>query len=238
MENPWASWVNGYASSGHTNVRSHNQRITRKFGARRRANIMAAEQGADSGDLLEQARIAVQQKADYVTILMGANDVCADDFSDIPTDAEFEANVREGFRKLKRGLRDGATIYTLGIIDIYKLWQLGDDLTAFGTLDCELIWETTTQGIFPCGTMLSPDNDEDDRQRTRNRIIAFNDILRRVAAEMNADDPRHYWDYSDVTFRLDYTEEDVSEFDCFHPSAEGQRRLAAATWRAGPFSGR
>ena len=34
---------------------------------------------------------------------------------------------------------------------------------------------------------------------------------------------------------MDYDEDDVSHYDCFHPSAEGQTQLAEETWEDGPF---
>jgi hypothetical protein len=30
--------------------------------------------------------------------------------------------------------------------------------------------------------------------------------------------------------------DDVSHLDCFHPSAEGQAKLAEVTWNDGPFA--
>ena len=84
--------------------------------------------------------------------------------------------------------------------------------------------------------MLDPDHDEADRQFTRGRIIAFNDILAELVAEYGAADPQHYWEFSNVTFETPFEEDDVSEIDCFHPSAEGQRRIAEESWNAGPFA--
>lgn len=238
--NHWASWANGYRGFwewlfGRTNVNSHNQRITARYGSSGRKNYLEARSGADSYDLAPQMAQSVSHAADYVAVLMGHNDVCQDDFADIPTDAEFETNLRSGFERLRQGLPPGATIYTLGIVDIYKLWQLGDQLESFGILDCRVIWATTLFGVFPCGTMLSPLNSEADRQYTRSRNVAFNDILRRVASEYEAGDPNHYWQFSDTTFQVQFSAREVSPFDCFHPSAAGQTRISSESWAAGPF---
>lgn len=238
--NHWASWANGYWGFwewlfGRTNVNSHNQRISRAFGSWGRKNFMEAVSGADSFDLPGQAALSVSHAADYVTVFMGHNDVCQNDFADIPTDAEFEANVRAAFDQLRSGLPNGATIYTLAIVDIYKLWQLGDQLDSLGIIPCELIWLTTLFNIYPCGTMLSPLNSEADRQYTRSRNIAFNQILQDLVAEYDASDPHHYWEFTDLTFQAEFTPSEVSGFDCFHPSAQGQTRLAEESWLAGPF---
>jgi lysophospholipase L1-like esterase len=240
--NHWASWANGYHGFwewllGRTNVKSHNQRISAAFGSRNRKNYMEALSGADSYDLPGQTAMSVSHAADYVTVFMGHNDVCQSDFASIPTDAEFEANVRASFDQLAAGLPNGSTVYTLGIVDIYKLWELGDQLDSLGFIPCELIWATTLLGVFPCGTMLNPLNSEADRQYTRSRNIAFNQILEDLVAEYDANDSHHYWEYDDLTFETEFLPSEVSGFDCFHPSAAGQKRLSGESWNAGPFGG-
>jgi len=240
-ENKWASWVNGYRKDwddllDRTDVNSHNQRITDAFGKKKRKNKQAASTGAETDKLSKQARKAVKGKADYVTVLIGQNDVCGDDFSEIPTDAEFEANVRAGFDQLRDGLPPGATVYTLAIVDIYRLWQIGDALDAFGIIECSELWDILRDEDIPCATMLDPDNTEADRQFTRERIVAFNEILADLVAEYEAADPQHYWHWTDVSFTLAWDDEHVSPFDCFHPSADGQELLSAETWAVGPFA--
>ncbi len=238
--NPWASYTNGYRGFwewllGRTDVNSHNQRITRNFGSRGRVNDMQGVSGASSPNLLAQARGAVARQASYVPVLMGHNDVCKNDFAQIPSDAEFEANVRAALDELRRGLPAGATVYLLGLVDIYRLYELGADLSAFGFLDCRAVWATTLLNIYPCGTMLSPTNSEADRQFTRSRNLAFNRILERLAAEYQQSDPNHYYQYSDAVEQYRFAANEVSPFDCFHPSAAGQRALADMTWRTGPY---
>lgn len=238
--NHWASWANGYRGFwewllGRTNVNSHNQRITSKYGSSGRKNYMEALSGADSFDLGPQMTASVSRAADYVTVFMGHNDVCQNNFADIPTDAEFEANVRAGFEQLRTGLPNGATVYTAGIVDIYKLWQLGPQLSGALGISCEVIWAATLLEIYPCSTMLSPTNSEADRQYTRSRNAAFNAILADLVAEYDAADTHHYWEFTDLTSTTSFVPSEVSPFDCFHPSAQGQKRLAAETWAAGPF---
>ncbi len=238
--NHWASWANGYRGFweillGRTNVNSHNQRISSKYGSSGRANYMEALSGADSYDLYAQMGQSVSHTADYVTMFMGHNDVCQGSFSSIPTNAQFEANVRAGLNRLRTGLPAGATVYVLGIVDIYKLWQLGDQLTSFGIIDCRVIWATSLLNIFPCATMLSPLNTEADRQYTRSRNVAFNTILQNLVTEYNTTDANHYYQYTNETFNYTFASNQVSPFDCFHPSARGQKDLSAVSWTIGPF---
>lgn len=243
VENPnhWASWVNGYHGFwewlfGRTDVNSHNQRITSSFGSEGRQNHLNARSGANARDLSGQAAATVAQQATYTTLFMGHNDVCGADFSDIPTDAEFEADVRLALDQYVAGLPNGATIYIVGLVDIYKLWQIGTELDSLGIIPCQIIWATTLLDLFPCGTMLDPLNSEADRQFTRGRNIAFNQILESLAAEYDASDPHHHYFYTGEVFESQITPEQVSGFDCFHPSAQGQMDLAEGTWDVGPFA--
>jgi hypothetical protein len=86
--------------------------------------------------------------------------------------------------------------------------------------------------------MLSPLNGEADRLATRERNIAFNKILKTVTEEYDQTDPKHYYYYTDETFYYDFVERQVSDIDCFHPSAIGQKDLSKLTWDVGPFKAR
>jgi len=166
---------------------------------------------------------------------MGHNDVCQNHFSEIPTDEQYEAKFRGGMENLRKGLPDGATIYIVGIVDIYHLWEMAQDKKALGIVNCDVIWATSAVEIYPCATMLSPCNSETDRLYARSRNIAFNEILKRVTEEYNQADPKHYYFYTEEVFNYPFVESQVSDIDCFHPSASGQKELAEMTWNAGPF---
>lgn len=239
-QNANASWVNGYYGFwewlfGYTNVKSHNQRITANWGSSGRKNYMDAVSGADMFDFPGQTAQAVSQSAQYVTVFMGHNDVCQNYPWEIPSDAVFEANFRAGMQNLKNGLPYGATIYVLAIVDIRQLYEVAKDKKALGIVDCEVLWFTTLLELFPCGTMLNPLNTEADRQYTRSRNIAFNNILANVTAEYNANDPHHYYYFTNLPFVYPFTEGDVSSLDCFHPSGQGQKTLSRESWNVGPF---
>ncbi len=233
--NPNASWVNGYYGYwqrllGLTNVRSHNQRITARWGPEGRANYMNAFGGADMFDFPAQAARAVYQQAQYVTVLMGHNDVCQDNVWEIPSDEQFETNFRAGMELLRQGLPNGATIYVLGIADISRLYGIAREKEALGIVDCETLWTTNPLDWFPCRTMLDPSNTEADREYVRGRNIAFNEILQRVTAEYQAGDQHHYYYFTESLFVYPLIESDISDLDCFHPSAQGQRTISQITW--------
>lgn len=249
-ENHYASWVNGYYGFwqwllGLTNVYSHNQRIDDVFvdsyrDKLRRRNFMFAEQGADSFDFADQARQAVENRVDYVTVFLGHNDVCQNDLGDIPDISTVELNMRAGLDILKGGdgsgpgLPDRATIYIVGIVDIQQLRLFAADKKALGIIDCEVLWALSLLDLYPCASILNPFAPPNVDAVNLNEAI--NSLLPDLANEYNGSDPRHYYRYTDSIYGfIPFEEYHVSDIDCFHPSAEGQKAISHETWNDGPF---
>jgi lysophospholipase L1-like esterase len=167
---------------------------------------------------------------------MGHNDICQHDESQIPDESAFEGNARDALSNLSAGLPAGATIYVLGMADIIRLYEIAQDKKALGIVDCEFLWFFTLFDLFPCGTVLGPLRTDADRERMHERIAGgsdfegFNPILRRLVDEFNRTDPQHYYYYTDAVFEYLYSESEISDLDCFHPSPEGQRALSKISW--------
>ncbi len=234
------SWVNGKHGFferlfGLPDVRSHNQRISEIFGDSGRRNATAARNGARISSLADQAREARLRNITYVTVLLGGNDVCRDSIADLPTDYEFTVDAAIGLVELFQSLPDGATVQVVAIPDIKRLYEVGIDKTALGIVDCELLWRLTAMG-FPCGSMLSPDNTEADREYVRQRNARYNDILHFLTLIGVRKFPNLFISWTDVTFTYPFTAVDISNIDCYHPSSRGQRLIAEGTWQAGFFA--
>jgi len=231
LENHYASWANGYYGFwqwlfGLTNVNSHNQRITAEFGRRGRRNYMEAESGATSADFFEQSQRAVGHQAFYVTVLLGNNDVCSDD---LPLHrVKFVKNMWAGLSVLETGLTPGATVYVVGIPDITELWDAIKDKKALGIINCQDIWALNPLDLFP-STCMDLLNEAPDV--IQGYIIQYNTILKNLVDIFNADSPNYYF-YTEAVFLNGVSENEVSDIDCYHPSAEGQAVLSDITWNA------
>ncbi|GIF11666.1 GDSL-type esterase/lipase family protein [Actinoplanes teichomyceticus] len=211
------SWATGAASG----VDSHYRRILARHPKIKGHVHNFAEPGAEAGALAGQAARAVDAKAQYVTVLIGANDACAGRLRDMTPVATFRARVDRGLARLKKGLPQ-ARVLVASIPDLYRLWQVGrDDERALR------VWRTG--GV--CPTMLadpaSTASDDDRRRRAvRDRIDAYDDELRKACAAYGS---RCRWDggrVHDVRFTLDL----VSTIDFFHPNLAGQNELARVTY--------
>jgi lysophospholipase L1-like esterase len=210
---PRHSWSTGYdADDG---VGSHYERIRALNPGIRGHRHNDAVSGAKMDDAPGQARAAVAQGAQYVTILMGANDLC--DAGGLTPAATFREQFRQTIDILREGL-PGSRVFVSSIPNLYQLWRLFRTDPA-----AQLVW----QAARICPPMLRITNSEADRQRVVQRELELNEALREVCAG---------WDRCRFdggrTYDFQFTRAMVSRLDYFHPSLLGQATLAAETWRA------
>ena len=211
---PGHSWATGYAPLD--GIASHYERLRALHPAIRGHRHNNAVSGAQMADAPAQARRTVAQGAQYVTILMGANDLCGWDGTLTPTDT-FRAQFRETLDILRAGL-PGSRVFVASIPNLYQLWSvLRTDPVA------QLVWQAA--GI--CPSMLNFFNSPADRQAVIDRERELNDVLDAVCATWSH---CRFDDY--LTYNYDFTRDLVSRLDYFHPSLAGQATLAALTWDA------
>jgi lysophospholipase L1-like esterase len=218
LDCPETSWSTGSLDGLH----SHAQRIQEAGGQRPEVHNLAVS-GARVSDLHTQAQQAVTANADYVTVLIGANDSCTGTESTMTPIAQFEATFAQAIDTLVHGL-PRAHILVLSIPDISRLWRVGKDRT-----DVRETWRRlgTCQSMLANPTSTSA-TAEERRRRVRDQVVAYNQAMEEACA-------RHAtcrWDENAV-FDHDFTLESVSARDYFHPSLAGQQVLAEISWNAG-----
>ena len=228
------SWTNGYVDFwqevlGLPNIHSHYQRVGAHFGKRGRRNWTTAQNGDSVKDMVTQGASVATLDVNYVTIMLGANDVCRSNAADLITDAEFEGHVRNGMSTVLNGLRDGSTLLVAAIPNVKGVHEFGQTKTALGITSCERMWKLT--GL--CAAMLGENSTEMDRQYLQSRNIGYNAILERVTGEMAASYPGKFVRYSAATFQLPSSQDQLSDIDCFHAGWRGQQAAAELTW---PFT--
>ena len=246
LENPSESWVNGYFGFledllGLEDVNSHNQRADAAFGVA--SNVNGGVNGADMDDVFGQAQSALSSDPYYVTLEMGGNDVCKDDFSEVTTPIDYLLQLIDGMEVLDpapfgltgTGLTPGATVYLASVPDVKQLYDVGKNQSGLFGIDCETIWAATLIG-FPCGSMLSPLNTEQDRLNLQQVNLVYNLLLELAADALDQLSSDVYWEYTWAVWNYQIQPQDISSIDCFHPSSDGQRALSEGTWADGPFS--
>lgn len=213
-DHPRHSWSTG--GWPFDSIHSHYERLRALNPAIFGRNYNDARAGARMRDAPGQAQVAVAQGALYVTILMGANDVCTRTIATMTSVADFRAQFTATMNVLASGLPPGSHVFVSSIPNVYRLWSLfRSDPTA------QFIWSIAQI----CQSMLSPANTEQDRQTVLAREQAFNQVLAEVCAAyaMCRFDDLAVFDYP-------FAARHVSRLDYFHPSLSGQAVLASVTW--------
>jgi lysophospholipase L1-like esterase len=215
----FGSWPSHSWSTGHApldGIASHYERIRARNPAIRGHRWNNAVSGARMADAPAQARRTVDQGARYVTILMGANDLCGWDGALTPT-ASFRASFQKTLGILQAGLPD-THVFVSSIPNLHQLWSILRKNPL-----AQVVWQAA--GI--CPSMLHFFNSPADRQAVVDRERELNRALDEVCATwVNC----RFDDY--LTYNYDFTPSMVSRLDRFHPSLAGQATLAALTWQA------
>jgi lysophospholipase L1-like esterase len=210
-DHPANSWSTGGAS--WDGILSHYERI--RAGNPSVTAYNDSVSGARMSDAPGQAAKAVSQGAKYVTILMGANDLCTSSTSTMTSVDTFRSQFRQTLATLKSGA-PSARILVASIPNVYHLWELYRyDLIA------QSVWAAA--GI--CQSLLSLSNTSTQRDAVRTRNIAFNAVL----AEECAAYTNCRFD-GNAVFNYSFSKGQVSKLDYFHPSLSGQAALASVTW--------
>ena len=220
-DHPANSWSTGDA--GWDGVRSHYERIRALNSAITGHNHNDAVSGARMSDAPGQAQRAVSQRAGYVTIEMGANDVCTSSPSTMTPVETYRSQFQETLRILDSGLPGRSRIFVASIPDIHQLWALyHDDDVA------RLVWDVADI----CQSMLSPQRTDADRTLVSQHNMALNQVLAEECGRI----ARCRFD-GNAVFDYAFGRADVSKLDYFHPSLTGQAHLAEVTWARSWWSG-
>jgi lysophospholipase L1-like esterase len=218
--NSWSTGSRTYVWSHYRRILAINWRILGR-------NFNDARSGAKMRDLAGQMKLVNLQHAEYVTVLMGANDACASTESALTPVADFRTQFQQALATFTAGSPQ-ALLYVASIPDVYRLW-----LILHGNPIARLVWRLTgfCKSLLANPASTAPE-DEARRWRVRRRVIAYNRVLADVCA--------HYamcrFD-GNAVFNNRFQPRYVSTRDYFHPSLEGQRVLAEVTWDAGPLAG-
>ena len=209
---PQYSWATG-------TVASVNSQLNRIIKAPKTATaINVAKTGAKMVDLDGQLTAAAAGNADYVTILLGANDLCTPTTATMTPVATFTSQFQTAMTKFTTA-KPNAYVYVSSIPNVSKLYSL------FSTnLGAKLVWSTGKV----CQSLLASNGTAAQRTQVATQETAFNNALKTVCATFS-----HCLYDNGATYAVNFVAADVSTIDYFHPSPAGQAKLAAATWASG-----
>ncbi|MFF4574315.1 SGNH/GDSL hydrolase family protein [Streptomyces sp. NPDC001410] len=212
---PEVSWATG----SDAKVDSLAVRLLGVTGAAERSWNYAVT-GARMADLPEQMAQAAARGPQLVTVMIGANDACRSSARAMTSVASFRSDFEESLATLRAALPK-TQVYVASVPNLKRLWSAGRT-NPLG----KQVWKL---GI--CPSMLG---DADDltvratlrRDKVQKRVEAYNAVLKDVCAK----DRRCRFDRNAV-FDYRFDTEQLSHWDWFHPSRNGQARLAEIAYR-------
>lgn len=208
---PRNSWSTGDGSR----VRSHYRRIAAENPAMKGNARNVSQAGVSVSALPGQASRAAGKRADYVTILIGANDACRGDMTPV---AEFRDRFDAALATLKKAM-PRARVLVVGLPNVYRVWEIGHThkpaLVAWRSGVCPNLLRNPTS---------TDEADVNRRQAFRDRIGAYNGEIRAACAAYGS---RCRFD-NVASFAFDLNM--LSAIDFFHPNSSGQAALAQQTY--------
>ncbi|MWV47730.1 SGNH/GDSL hydrolase family protein [Rathayibacter sp. VKM Ac-2803] len=214
---PSASWTTGEDET----VDSVARRAGEAVGAVPTIENVAAK-GATSAELPRQAEKAVAVSPDLVTVLIGANDVCRKNSSDITTPDAFRTSVTTSLATLSTGAPD-ATIFVSSVPNLLDFFETE-------RTDSEAV--SRWSGSSNCNSLLyEPTSDAADSVARRTNVSDTIDAYNAILAEACGAVANCVYD-GGALHDFDVTSDDISDVDHFHPSIAGQAKLADIAWTA------
>ncbi|MEU4568012.1 SGNH/GDSL hydrolase family protein [Micromonospora sp. NPDC023956] len=213
---PQNSWSTGTSTA----VQSHLRRLE-AYGVDMTGGNYA--RGGDrSTHLATQATNALAAAdADYVTILVGGNDICyASTPSGTTSPDTFEANVRRSL-DIIRAKNPDTRVMLASVPSMMSLYRIGRD---------NVLIRARWSLIGICPVMLANPTDTSSAANERRaaveaRVDGYNQRLAKLAAERG----NVFYDNGAV-HDTPFTSSDLSILDGFHPSLSGQNKIAQVTW--------
>jgi lysophospholipase L1-like esterase len=232
VESRKLSWAAGYDTARR--VESHSYRLTQIQHLKKQIpTYNAAISGAESEhvlatqvDRLSEWSLKTVKKPfpDYVTLMIGPNDACADSTDQMVDTNTYYSNVSKVIDEMLARSPD-TKIVVGSIPNIETLRGVAKDARLYWGISCGELWEKTK--LCPTLTTLS---DPYQRAIVAARIQDYNSALQQIVETRRAD----FGDrirFAEQTYKEVFTANELS-IDCFHPNSHGQDRIANATWNA------
>lgn len=224
VDHPWNSWATGNSDEvglfrrGH--VKSHAELLSELTGKQVYVHNVA-KSGAKSDDLARQVDAVKNIPVHYATMLIGANDLCANGKpigDGIQADmSKFGGRVESAIQKLIAHHPD-VKILLVSIPDMPRLQRIGS-----GT-SCQARW--TAFGI--CKNLLRDGISSEELSLFERQWQSANEDLESIAS-------RHPTNvlYNPRLAEYPFERKLLSDMDCFHPNIAGQNLLSSETWSTG-----
>ncbi len=226
------SWATGHRSDDL--VLSHYERLKALRPDIRAYNF--AISGSETEELQGELEALFQTEEteglnfDYVLFMMGANDLAAENASQIVPAERYLENIENAIRKLlhRNSLR---AILFVGLPDVHTVFERSQDFVAYKYWYDELKCGSMRKKVYGNKSIFNPSNPveyEATKRILQQYRLGLSDLVTRLSMEYPESALLYIQDY-----RLPTNIKKALSIDCFHPSEWGQAELAELTWMHG-----
>jgi lysophospholipase L1-like esterase len=214
-QNSWSTGTNAAVNSHYLRLLAMNPAISGR-------NYNRSVSGAKMVDLNGQMQQVVTLHPDYVTVLIGGNDICTDTAAQMTSVSTFRSQFVTAMNTLTAG-SPTTNVYVVSVPRVYHLWEIFKD-----NWWARIIWSFGNICQSLLANPLSTDGADVTRRATvAQRNVDFNTQLAQVCAAYL----RCRFD-NNAVYNAEFTTSDAAG-DYFHPSIAGQAKLALVSWGAG-----
>jgi hypothetical protein len=229
IEQPKLSWATG-SSRLIRSMPSHWSRLSTLQGSKIPFHN-AALSGAESehvlntqvDELRQWSRKELKQEfPDYVSLLIGANDLCAKTTAEMVSTTDFYSNIENVVSQILAAESESKVVVA-SLPDVVKLRDVAKNARDFGFTNCERVWKR----VKLCPTLTTLD-DAESRFALASRLEQYNDAMRDIVRrqrQLHGDRVR----FAKKLATEDFTADELA-VDCFHPNREGQAKLSESTF--------
>ncbi len=222
------AWFSGESSNDF--ITSHLERLRQVSPDLKAYNF--AISGSTTQDLAKQVTELLeterkeQRTMEYLSLLIGANDLKAKTLDEIVLPITYELNIKTALTRIleKDPYRQ---ILMVGLPKVYRIFEESQDIVGYRLLGSDIRCDDLRRTFY--GNAVFFDRSNPDYDRTKIVYHMYQEALERVAGELRIAFPmahiRTVQNY-DVMALLNKT----LSVDCFHPSEWGQAMLAEVTW--------
>lgn len=230
LTNPQKSWAAGWDKQSE--VFSHARRLSEIQNLKKQIpTFNAAVSGDESkhvlNEQLDNLKSWSQQNInqafpDYVTIMVGPNDICAESSRHMVPVETYYSNIQKTVDEILAS-SPNSKLLVGSLPNIENLRAVAKDAKLHVGLSCEKLWET----VNLCPTLTTED-DPIERQIIGQRVLEYNQALKDIV-ESRRDVYGDRVRFAEKTYEAEFNKDHLS-VDCFHPNPEGQELLADTTF--------
>ena len=206
-------------STGKNLPASHFSRFQSELGVTKIAAHNVAKAAVTSFDLGRQIDAIDSDQLDYVTMQIGANDLCLSVGKNEDQLNSYGSRIESAIDKLINRYPDVKILLT-PVPYMNRLVELYGN-----NFKCKLVWASAKNFGLSCDSLLGRSANQSSRQKFEDYRKDLNEQLGEVA--------KRYPD--NVSFNpgignTSFEKSHISNLDCFHPDKEGQSLIADKTW--------